>query len=266
MRLRSARGGAEHCACQWLRVPCDDVVKKRVVPWTWSLLYVPMKWRAFYRPAHPKARCARRGRVSPHAQRRGTRGPVRLEVPDIGRGVVGAAVGQKSGESDNEVMAANKDRVLDSLRATFFDNAAALECQPAAISLTLRGVNIVRALVTVGPGGVGQSLNSCLIANLSGGNHGFKDMNVFYTEDELRKQADTFTGKVNVLDESHVHNLGHENSRCPVFFCPIGPTVCSSRDRHRPGGPQHRQTAQRRPSQEGGERGPGGPPVSRTPS
>ena len=26
--------------------------------------------------------------------------------------------------------------------------------------------------------------------------HGFVDMNVFYTEDELRKQADTFTGKV----------------------------------------------------------------------
>ena len=43
MRLRSARGGAERCACQWLRVPCDEVVKQCVVPWTWSLLYVPMK-------------------------------------------------------------------------------------------------------------------------------------------------------------------------------------------------------------------------------
>ena len=55
-----------------------------------------------------------------------------------------------------------------------------------------------RALITVGPGGVGQSLNTCLIANLFGGSHGFMDMNVFQTEDKLRTQADTFTGKVNI--------------------------------------------------------------------
>ena len=54
----------------------------------------------------------------------------------------------------------------------------------------------MRAFIAVGPGGVGQSLNTCLIANLFGGSHGFMDMNVFYTEDELRKKADTFTGKV----------------------------------------------------------------------
>ena len=40
-------------------------------------------------------------------------------------------------------------------RTTFFNNAAALECQIAAICLTLRGVSIVRAFTTVGPGGVG---------------------------------------------------------------------------------------------------------------
>ena len=38
------------------------------------------------------------------------------------------------------VTAANKDRVLESLRTTFFDNAAALECRLAATCLTLRGV------------------------------------------------------------------------------------------------------------------------------
>ena len=68
------------------------------------------------------------------------------------------------------VMAANKDRVLEFLRATFFDNAAALECQLAARCLTLRGVSIVRAFITVGPGGV---VNTCLVANLFGGSHGF---------------------------------------------------------------------------------------------
>ena len=45
--------------------------------------------------------------------------------------------------------------------------------------LTLRGVSIVRAFVTVGLGGVGQSLNTCLIANLFGGSHGFVDVKVF---------------------------------------------------------------------------------------
>ena len=54
----------------------------------------------------------------------------------------------------------------------------------------------VRAFSTVGPSGVGQSLNTCLIANLFGGSH--CNVNVFLTEDELRKQADTFTGKVNI--------------------------------------------------------------------
>ena len=86
-------------------------------------------------------------------------------------------------------MAANKDRVLEFLRTTFFDNAAALECQLAATCLTLRGVSIVRAFITVGPGGVGQSLNTCLIANLFGGSHGFMDMNVFLPRT-------SFTGKV----------------------------------------------------------------------
>ena len=48
----------------------------------------------------------------------------------------------------------------------------------------------------VGPGGVGESLNTCLIANLFGGSHVFVGMIVFCTEEELRKQADTFTAKV----------------------------------------------------------------------
>ena len=42
-------------------------------------------------------------------------------------------------------------------------------------------------------GDVGQSLN---LPHRESVRHGFMDMNVFYTEDELRKQADTFTGKV----------------------------------------------------------------------
>ena len=86
------------------------------------------------------------------------------------------------------VLEAKERRVTKFLRTTFFDNAPALECQLAAMSSTLRGSNIVRAFTTLGPGGVGQSLD--VFGDMYG------DMNVFYTEDELRKQADTFTGKV----------------------------------------------------------------------
>ena len=52
--------------------------------------------------------------------------------------------------ASDPVVAANKDWVLEFLRTTFFDNAAALECQLAAICLTLRGVTIVCAFITVG--------------------------------------------------------------------------------------------------------------------
>ena len=96
------------------------------------------------------------------------------------------------------VVAANKERVLKFLHTTFFDNVAALEC--------LRGVSIVRAFITVGPGGVGQSLNTCLIENLFGGSHGQGKhwrSHIFTTSD---------TKTLIVL----------------IFFCRIGPSVCSS--------------------------------------
>ena len=76
--------------------------------------------------------------------------------------------------SSDPVMEGNKRRVIEFLRTTFFDNAPALECQLAAMCLTLRGINIVRAFMTLGPGGVGQSLNTALIANVYGDMHGFR--------------------------------------------------------------------------------------------
>ena len=157
------------------------------------------------------------------------------------------------------VLAANKDRVLEFLRTTFFDNAAALECQLAAICLTLRGVSIVRAFITVGPGGVGQSLNACLVANHFGGSHGFMDMSVFFSEDELRKQADTFTGKVNVGGVTYSPPRTRRVSLSCFFSAESGPpcvpqVVITGQEA------QHRQTAPRGPLQEGDERGPGGRP------
>ena len=87
-------------------------------------------------------------------------------------------------------------RVETFLQSTFFLNTAALHCQLVAMVLALRGLNIDRAFMTVGPGGVGQSLNSALIANVFGEMHAFVDMNIFFTDDELRKQADVMQGRV----------------------------------------------------------------------
>ena len=127
--------------------------------------------------------------------------------------------------------------VLEFLRTTFFDNVM-FGLQLAAIYLTLRAVSIVRAFITVGPGGVGQSLNTCLIANLFGGS-----MSVFYSEDELRKQADTFTGKVNIRGVTYSPPRTCKLSFFLFFFGRFGPT-CEEHTwpgrHHRPGGRQHR--------------------------
>ena len=87
------------------------------------------------------------------------------------------------------------DRVLRFLQTTFHQNEASLGCHLAAMALVLRGHNVDRAFWTVGGGGVGQSLLSYLIANLWSLNHAFLDMNIYYSDDELRKQAELLAGK-----------------------------------------------------------------------
>ena len=84
------------------------------------------------------------------------------------------------------VSAHQVSRLRRFLQTTFHANAAALACHFAAFALVLRGHNIDRAFWTLGQGGVGQSLLSHLIATLFGDNHCFLDMNMYYTDDELR--------------------------------------------------------------------------------
>ena len=109
VRLRSARGGAEHCACQRLLVPCDGVVKQRVVRWTWVTSLCADEMTGVSPDQHIRKQGVQgaAGSVRTHNERQGTRGPVRSEVPEKGRGSSAllaseTAVGQKSGESDNE--------------------------------------------------------------------------------------------------------------------------------------------------------------------
>ena len=85
------------------------------------------------------------------------------------------------------VLQSHKQRLMVFYRSTFFDRALPLEFQHAAALLSLRGQNTDHDFLTVEPGGVGQNLNSTLIVNLFGDMHAFIDINIFFTDDELRK-------------------------------------------------------------------------------
>ena len=93
------------------------------------------------------------------------------------------------------------ERVMRFLTTTFYQNKPALECQFAAIALVLRGRNLDRAFWTIGSGGVGQSLFSHLIAAVFGDNHAFVDLNMYFTDDELRKQGELLANKVVVTGQ-----------------------------------------------------------------
>ena len=105
--------------------------------------------------------------------------------------------------SNGDIKAATK-RLLRFWQTTFWRNGPAFKAQLAAMGLILRGLNVDRAFWTKGPGGVGQSLNSFLIAALFQSLHEFLDMNIYYSDDELRKQGDALhlalihTGQENV--------------------------------------------------------------------
>ena len=82
------------------------------------------------------------------------------------------------------------------IEQTFHNNQAALACTFAALSLALSGENIDRVFWSIGPGGVGQSLYSYLIHVVCAGAHSFFDTNIFYSDEELRKQVESLVNKV----------------------------------------------------------------------
>ncbi len=77
---------------------------------------------------------------------------------------------------------------------TFWCNANVFICCQAAQALAKRYENIDRCFIGVSPGGVGQSLYSHHLNAVYGHNHAFFDPNVWYQEDELRKQIEQFAG------------------------------------------------------------------------
>ena len=75
------------------------------------------------------------------------------------------------------------------LQTTFWKNAPALMATIAALSIALRGFNVDRAFFGLSGGGVGQSLFTLLLATVLRSCHEYVDMNMYYNDEEMRKQA-----------------------------------------------------------------------------
>ena len=89
----------------------------------------------------------------------------------------------------------NKGRVLEFLRTTFFDNAAALECQLAANMLDVVRHELRRRRPEL------EHLPHRETVRWHSRFRGHECVPVL--KDELRKQADTFTGKVNIWGDTY---------------------------------------------------------------
>ena len=63
-----------------------------------------------------------------------------------------------------------------------------------AQALAKRGLNIDRCFIGISPGGVGQSLYSMLLAQVYKSSHAYFDPNMWYLDEELRKQVESFVG------------------------------------------------------------------------
>lgn len=77
-------------------------------------------------------------------------------------------------------------------------------CSLAALGIAMRGYNVDRCFLGIGPGGVGQSLFTAHLAALLGKGHAYLDCNIYYSDDELRKQADSLLGKIVVTGQEAV--------------------------------------------------------------
>ena len=87
------------------------------------------------------------------------------------------------------VLAEAKTQLRQFYKRTFWCNNYVFQCCQAAQALAKRGQNIDRLFIGISPGGVGQSLYSGHLHAIFEDNSAFFDPNVWYHDDELRKQA-----------------------------------------------------------------------------
>ena len=104
----------------------------------------------------------------------------------------------------DSVLACAQDKVRRFFMQTFFKNEHAFQCCMAALGIALRGLNVDRCFWGVGPGGVGQSLFTAHLDAVLGNLHAYLDTNIYYSDEEMRKQVDSLIGCVVVTGQESV--------------------------------------------------------------
>ena len=97
-----------------------------------------------------------------------------------------------------------KSRLSTFWKTTYWNNEAAFGCFMSALTLAIRGENVDRAFWGVGSGGVGQSLQTTHIEAILGSFHACLDMNIYYSDEEMRKQAASLLGRLVVTGQESV--------------------------------------------------------------
>ncbi|CAJ1423131.1 unnamed protein product, partial [Effrenium voratum] len=77
---------------------------------------------------------------------------------------------------------------------TFWCNVEVFKCCQAAQALAKRGLNVTRLFIGLSSGGVKQSLYSSHLQALYGHNFAYFDPNIWYHEEEMRKQVEQLNG------------------------------------------------------------------------
>ncbi|CAE7208891.1 unnamed protein product, partial [Symbiodinium natans] len=97
-----------------------------------------------------------------------------------------------------------KQRVQHFWYTTYWNNGEAFDCFMSALTLAIRGENVDRAFWGIGSGGVGQSLQTAHLEAILGSFHACLDMNIYYSDEEMRKQAASLLGKLVVTGQESV--------------------------------------------------------------
>ena len=90
------------------------------------------------------------------------------------------------------VLQVNTERLQKFYSQTFWCNLDVFRCCQAALAIAKRGLNVDRCFIGISPGGVGQSLYSLHLSEMYKHNHVYFDPNIWYLDEELRKQVETF--------------------------------------------------------------------------
>ncbi|CAE7651585.1 unnamed protein product, partial [Symbiodinium necroappetens] len=104
-----------------------------------------------------------------------------------------------------------KNRLDMFWKTTYWGNAPAFDVCMASLTLAFRGENVDRAFWGVGSGGVGQSLQTAHLEAILGNYHSCLDMNIYFIDEEMRKQAANLVGKIVVTGQESV-----QGSRRPM--------------------------------------------------